>query len=144
VNRCGNGTRSAILTVLDDVPLVAVRQQAQVETNGFDCDHPRQKRAAMSDPLLTISNHHSPNCGDPPIIDDRDPDIYVGYFTRTLSASNGYSHTTARAACLELRGGDAGWNSPFRVENGSVEGLVLSGSETVWLAACWDAAVNGR
>jgi hypothetical protein len=34
----------------------------------------------MSEPLLSIGNHHTPACGDPPIIRDDDPDVYHGYF----------------------------------------------------------------
>jgi hypothetical protein len=96
---------------------------------------------AISNPLLTISNHHSPNCGDPPIIDDRDPDIYVGYFANAFGEQWIFTHNR-KSGVSELRGGDVGWNSSFQVENGTVEGLMLNGSERVWLAACWDAAVK--
>ena len=34
----------------------------------------------MSEPLLTIRNHHSPACGNPPIVDHEDRDTYIGYF----------------------------------------------------------------
>ena len=34
----------------------------------------------MSEPLLTIRNHHSPTCGDPPIVNEEDRDTYIGYF----------------------------------------------------------------
>ena len=34
----------------------------------------------MSDPLLTIRNHHSPSCGDPPIVNEDGRNTYIGYF----------------------------------------------------------------
>jgi hypothetical protein len=97
----------------------------------------------MSDPLLTISNHHAPGCGDPPIIDDRDLDKYVGYFANAYGEQWIFTHHRP-SGISELRGGDIGWNSPVAVKNGSVQDLVLSPSEAAWLAACWDAAVNGQ
>src|SRR5262245_33511329 len=36
--------------------------------------------AAMSEPLLSIRNHHAPACGDPPIVRADDTALYVGYF----------------------------------------------------------------
>ena len=97
----------------------------------------------MSDPLLTISNHHTPNCGDPPIVDDRNPDLYVGYFANAFGEQWIFIHDR-KSRTSELRGGEVGWNTPFRVENGSAEGLDLSGPEAAWLQACWSAAVQGR
>jgi len=97
----------------------------------------------MSDPLLTISNHHSPGCGDPPIIDDRNSDLYVGYFANAYGEQWIFTHHRP-SSLSQLRDGDIGWNSPVAVRNGSVQDLILSPSEAAWLAACWDAAVNGR
>jgi hypothetical protein len=34
----------------------------------------------MSEPLLSIRNHHAPACGDPPIVNSDDPNVYIGYF----------------------------------------------------------------
>ena len=34
----------------------------------------------VSDPLLQIRNHHSLACGDPPIVNGDDPNVYLGYF----------------------------------------------------------------
>jgi hypothetical protein len=33
----------------------------------------------MPDPLLTIRNHHSASCGDPPIIAAEGSNTYIGY-----------------------------------------------------------------
>ena len=97
----------------------------------------------MSEPLLQILNKHSPSCGDPPILDGNDPDLYIGYF------ENGYgeqwifaydrSSQTAR-----LRGGDIGWDTSIPVHDGNAEDVILGGSEQAWLHACWLAAVHGR
>jgi hypothetical protein len=40
----------------------------------------------MSEPLLTIRNHHSPACGDPPIVNEEDRDTYVGYLFSPLES----------------------------------------------------------
>jgi len=82
----------------------------------------------LSDPLLTISNHHAPGCGDPLIIDDGDSDIYVGYFANACGEQWIFTHHR-RSRVSELRSGDIGWNSPVPVQNGSVQNLVLSRSE---------------
>ena len=50
-----------------------------------------------------------------------------------------YDHTT-RMGVLYL--GDAGWEEPRRVVDGSVPGLILNAPEQAWLAACWKAATK--
>ena len=95
----------------------------------------------MSDPLLRIHNHHPGGCGDPPIIHSDDPNLYIGYFENTFGEQwiFTFDRNTGRGA---LRGGDAGWNHVFEVEDGTVPHLQLNAAEAVWLEACWDAATR--
>jgi hypothetical protein len=97
----------------------------------------------MSEPLLRIRNHHSPECGDPPIVDSDDPPIYIGYFANAHGEQwiFTYHRETKKA---ELRGGDVGWNNPFEVRDGKVEEVALAPDETIWFEACWRAATGGR
>ena len=84
----------------------------------------------MSEPLLRIRNHHSAACGDPPIVSDEDPDIYIGYFENRYGEQWLFTcHRKTRK--VELRGGDIDWNTVHKVENGTVEGLILNAEERV-------------
>ena len=96
----------------------------------------------MSDPLLSIRNHHNVSCGDPPIIAN-DPGTYVGYFENPFGEQwiFTYNRPTKMA---ELRSGDTGWNRCFKVHDGIVVDLILSKAELVWLMACWSAATGER
>jgi hypothetical protein len=95
----------------------------------------------MSEPLLRIRNHHVPGCGDPPIVNDDDPDLYVGYFENPHGEQwiFTYHRKTKKA---KLRGGDAGWDQTFDVVNSTVAGLVLGRDEAAWLDSCWRAATG--
>ena len=97
----------------------------------------------MSEPLLSIRNHHAVACGDPPIVVDENPDVYVGYFANPFGEQwvFTYNRQTRQA---DLRGGDVGWNHVHEVCDGSVPGLILDREESMWLAACWSAATRWR
>jgi hypothetical protein len=92
----------------------------------------------MSEPLLSVHNFHFADCGDPPIITSDDPKLYIGYFENsygeqwvfTCNRGSGEAH---------LRGGDLGWNEIHPVQDGKVDGVVLSRPEQKWLKACWEA-----
>lgn len=94
-----------------------------------------------SEPLLRVSNHHAPSCGDPPIVGDDDPDAYIGYFENAFGElwTFVYSRTTHRAV---LRSGDVGWNTELVVRDGVVPGLALNAPEAMWLTTCWFAATG--
>ena len=97
----------------------------------------------MSEPLLRIRNHHTVACGDPPIVNSDDPDLYIGYFENMHGEQWVFTyHRTTKKA--ELLGGDAGWNTPNEVADGEVPGLVLSPEESNWLSARWQAPTAGR
>jgi len=91
--------------------------------------------------LFTVTNRHTASCGTPPQIDDAAPGLYRGYFENRHGeqATFVYDHTT-RMGVLYL--GDAGWEEPRRVVDGSVPGLILNAPEQAWLAACWKAATK--
>lgn len=97
----------------------------------------------MSEPLLRIRNRHAPGCGDPPIVDGDDPDIYVGYFENPFGEQWVFTYYR-KTKLAQLRGGDAGWNTPLEVTDGAVSELVLGREESIWLAACWSAATRGQ
>lgn len=96
----------------------------------------------MSDPLLTIRNHHSAACGDPPIVNEDASSTYIGYFENQHGEQWIFTcnRTTGEA---ELRGGDTGWNKPRSVIDGKVDGLILNREEQLWLASCL-AALGAR
>ena len=97
----------------------------------------------MSEPLLQIRNHHAMACGDPPIVNGDDADLYIGYFENPHGEQWVFTyHRKTKKA--ELLGGDAGWNTRIEVTDGMVPGLVLGVEESQWLAACWFAATAGR
>ena len=87
---------------------------------------------AMSDPLLQIRNHHSLACGDPPIVNGDDPNVYLGYFENAFGEQWVFSFDRATRES-ELRGGDIGWNTVHEVRDGEVGALVLSVDESAWL-----------
>jgi hypothetical protein len=98
----------------------------------------------MSEPLLRIHNHHAMDCDDPPIINDDDRGVYIGYFENPYGEQwiFTFCRKTRKAA---LRGGDVGWNSVFAVHDGIVVGdLILGSEEQIWLLACWKAATSAE
>ncbi len=95
----------------------------------------------MSEPLLRVLNHHAVACGDPPIVDGSDQNLYIGYFENDYGEQWIFTRdrTTGTAT---LRGGDIGWNSSIDVTNGPAADLVLNHSELQWLESC--LAASGR
>jgi hypothetical protein len=93
----------------------------------------------MTDPMIKITTHHAAECGDPPVVDGKTFNGYVGYF------ENGYGDqwvfTRDRdSAQATLCGGDVGWNTRFDVVDGRVQDLILGEDERLWLVACWAAS----
>lgn len=97
----------------------------------------------MSEPLLRIRNRHAVASGDPPIINGDDPDVYVGYFENPYGEQWVFTYHRKTTQAV-LRGGDAGWNNLWKVRDGTVPGLNLGREESMWLAACWLSATQGR
>jgi hypothetical protein len=96
----------------------------------------------MSEPLLRVHNHHAAGCGDPPIVDGDDPNIYIGYYENPFGEQWIFTyHRKTRKS--DLRGGDVGWNTVHAVVDGKVAGLILGKEEAIWLQACWRAATGG-
>jgi hypothetical protein len=92
-------------------------------------------------PFFVIRNNHSPDCGEPPTIGNDPPGKYLGYFENAYGEQWVFVYDQATGAA-ELRGGDAGWENSFPVEDGRVAGLVLNKHEVQWLQACWAAATD--
>ena len=95
----------------------------------------------MPDPLLQIRNRHSVACSDPPIVNNDDPNVYLGYFENVFGEQWVFSFDRA-AGTGTLRGGDIGWNAVHEVCDGQVAALVLRPEESMWLQACWTAAMG--
>jgi hypothetical protein len=89
--------------------------------------------------VVQVRNHHSAACGTPPHLDDLRPNQYLGYFENQSGEQAVFVYARdSRQAVLYL--GDAGWETPHAVIDGSVPDLVLSEPERQWLRACWQAA----
>jgi hypothetical protein len=89
----------------------------------------------LSDPLLTIRNHHALASGDPPIIEDTKSDQYIGYFENTYGEQWVFTRDRMTGVAT-LRGGDIGWNQVIDVTGGSPGNLSLNPSEARWLECC--------
>ena len=95
-------------------------------------------------PLVCVRNHHSADCGVPPCIDDRSPSQYLGYFENQHGEQAVFVYDRdSRQAMVYV--GDAGWQMPHTVVEGSIPDLILSEIEQLWVRACWQAATaNGK
>ena len=87
-------------------------------------------------PLFVVSNHHTGSCGRPQTINGDEPNTYHGYFENTHGEQFIFVFNT-ESKKAELCCGDAGWEQPYPVVDGSAEGLILSSEEQMWLASCW-------
>lgn len=93
----------------------------------------------MPEPLVRIWNHHTPDCGDPPIVDGDANNCYIGYFENSFGEQWVFTldRETGKAV---LRGGDVDWNTEYEVVDEVVPDLILGTEERLWLQACWRAA----
>jgi hypothetical protein len=91
--------------------------------------------------LFSVTNHHCPDAGQPPVIDDTRPRQYRSYFENEFGeqAIFVYDYTTEEGI---LYMGDAGWENPVAVDEGRAKGLIVSDSEQFWLLGCWMAATR--
>ena len=93
----------------------------------------------MSQPMLTIYNHHTAACGIPPAVTNESAELHIGYVeTRHGEQWLFTFHRATREAIL--RGGDADWGRAHAVHDGRVDGLIRAWEEAAWLQACWRAA----
>ena len=88
----------------------------------------------MSAPLLQIQNRHTPECGDPPIVDGGSDNKYIGYFENQFGEQWVFTRDRNTGIAI-LRGGDAGWDNQYDVTDGN-SGLRLTPEERLWLQAC--------
>ncbi len=94
-------------------------------------------------PLFCVRNHHSADCGAPPCIDDHSPSQYLGYFENQHGEQAVFVYDRdSRQAMVYV--GDAGWQMPHTVVEGSVPDLILSETERLWVRVCWQAATANR
>ncbi len=90
--------------------------------------------------LFRVSNKHVPDSGTPPQFDGDTENRYYGYFQNTFGEQLIFEYDRASKEA-RLWHGDAGWDKPNPVIDGSAPNLVLAEDESSWLKACW-AAVN--
>ena len=64
----------------------------------------------MSEPLFTVSNHHTPSCGPAPVVDGDSPGVYYGYFANEHAEQAIYMFDYATGEATVTMG-DAGWGS---------------------------------
>jgi len=95
----------------------------------------------MATPFFVMQNVHSPSCGTPPTMTNATSGKYFGYFENEHGEQWTFIFDRAEKTA-ELRGGDAGWENVYRVEDGRASDLVLSAKEARWLQACWEAATT--
>lgn len=68
-------------------------------------------------PLFSVSNHHTPGCGDPPRLDGDAPRRYHGYFENQCGEQAIFQYDEDSGEGT-LRLGDAGWEAVYRVVDG--------------------------
>ncbi len=96
------------------------------------------------EPFLKIPNHHIESCGEPPMINGDDENVYIGYFENKYREQWVFTYDR-RTKHGELRGGDVDWSTVFAVEDdGTVSDLILSPEEWLWLRSCWCTATGAR
>ena len=93
----------------------------------------------MSEPLLKTPNHHAATCGDPPIVNSDESQVYIGYFENEHGEQWIFT-CDRKTGIATLRGGDIGWNTAVDVTPGSTNDLILNPSEQDWLRACMGAS----
>ena len=94
-----------------------------------------------NEPIFWVGNHHVPDCGKPPHIDGDIRKRYHGYFENELHEQFlfVYDYEVGEGT---LWCGDAGWETPYKVQNARAENLLLSENEALWLYNCWIMATG--
>ncbi len=95
--------------------------------------------ADITQPLFTVYNNHIPDSGSPPSINGNDPDKYIGYFQNMHGEQFLFIYDRVAREGI-IRHGDAGWNNPYPVVDGTAPRLIMHEAELLWLQACWSAA----
>jgi hypothetical protein len=100
-----------------------------------------QKEPTPPSYLFSVTNHHCPDAGQPPVIDDTRPRQYRSYFENEFGEQAIFVYDYATEQGI-LYMGDAGWENPVTVDEGRAKGLIVSQSEQFWLLGCWMAATR--
>jgi hypothetical protein len=93
----------------------------------------------MSKPFFTMYNRYVESCGVPPAYSNDGSGKYYSYFENCHGEQWVFTYDP-ESNTGELRGGDAGWENAYIIQDGQAEALVLNAEEKMWLAACWKAA----
>lgn len=97
----------------------------------------------MSELILKIHNHHTPACGEPPMVEGEAGNCYIGYFENSFGEQ--WIFTFDRESGIAtLRGGDVGWDRSFDVSDGNTGNLILGKEERLWLQACLAASCKQK
>lgn len=117
-------------------------QNAEPSTGALAAGNSAEEHTTPEVPLLTVYNAHVPACGEPPSIVSRPEDsTYYGYFVNEYGEQWIFEYDDATQTAT-LRGGDAGWEQKYVVDEGSVDfcQIILTKSELMWSYACWMVA----
>jgi hypothetical protein len=71
-----------------------------------------ERATRMREPLFTVSNHHTPSCGEPPAVDGDAAGAYVGYFANEYGEQAVYTYDHGTGAAT-IRMGDADWHDTY-------------------------------
>ena len=88
--------------------------------------------------VFCAENRHTGSCGMPPNVTNLDTDKYYGYFENEYGEQWVLVYDPKERRGI-LRGGDAGWENEYEVEDGAVH-VILSPAEEAWVQACLKAA----
>lgn len=97
--------------------------------------------AEPSAPLFQVSNHHIESCGNPPFIDGDVRKRYHGYFENEHGEQAVFVYDYEVGEGTPWMG-DAGLDTPHKVDEGKVPELVFSHEEAIWLLNCWNTALQ--
>ena len=86
------------------------------------------------DPLFSVSNHHSPACGRPPVFDGDVPTRSYRYFENAYGEQSVFVEDLETGECV-IWCGDAGW-TPHPLRGGQVDDLRMTPEEIAWVRAC--------
>jgi hypothetical protein len=93
------------------------------------------------DIIFQAWNNHLEDAGIPPHLDGNAKDKYSGYFRNEHGEQSlfVYDYQTKKGI---LWMGDNGWEEAIPVMDGEATDTILTKSESLWLRACWFAAVG--
>ena len=94
-------------------------------------------------PLLTIENCHSEDCGEPPHLTNAGASAYLGYFASEHGDQWLFVYDRAEKRAT-IRGGDMRWDHPVTITSPTNLPYHFTEAERRWVEACWLAATAAQ